>query len=325
MSKRFVSPRRTVSLIILIGLFISASLPESSKVKAVAEDVKPPTLTLVDRSINASVTLNDLPDLTLIYEFYFFGKDCAGQGIQNTGDAPVFLGRNEFKTDANGVLNIAISLMLPEGVFSGFLSEKITIIDEEETTEFSDCVPIEVGATIKGSVEGQPNTIYMVNLSYFAAQRSKANASGDDVHANEDCSNSPAQSLGSFPVDIGPDGTGNFTVSPPTPPAAGFINGTATSPSGATSPSSACLPLEAVIGVTEITRQGKKLFVNGVGFDSGSTIFINGEKQKTLHDEANPTSQLIGKKAGKKISTGDTLQVRTSNGQMSPAVTYVKP
>jgi hypothetical protein len=325
MSKRLVSPRRTVSLIILIGLFISSSLPESSKVKAIAEDVKPPTLFSVDRSINASVTFNNFPDLTLIYEFYFFGKDCAGEGIQNTGDAPVFLGRNEFKTDANGVLNIAISLMLPEGVFSGFLSEKLTIVDEEETTEISGCVPIEVGATIKGSVEGQPNTSYMVNLFYFAAQRSTANASGDEVHANEDCSNSSAQSLGSFPVDIGPDGTGDFTVSPPTPPAAGFINGTATAPSGATSPSSACLPLEAVIGVTAITRQGKKLFVGGVGFDSGSTIFINGEKQKTANDEANPTLQLIGKKAGKKISTGDKLQVRISSGQMSPAVTYVKP
>lgn len=325
MPKRFVSPRRTVSLIILIGLFISASLLESSKVKAVAEEVKPPTLTLAERSINISFSVNAFPDITFIYEFYFFVGDCAGQGIQNTDNPPLFLGRKEIRSDTPELQNVAFTLTLPEGVFSGFISEKLTIIDDEETSEFNFCIPIDVGATIQGSVEGQPNTTYMVNLFYLAAQSSASHASGDEVHANEDCSSAPAQALGSFPVDIGPDGTGNFTASPPTPPAAGFINGTATSPSGATSPASACLPIDAVLGVTEITRQGKKLFVSGIGFDSGSTIFINGEKQKTANDETNPTSQLIGKKAGKKIFTGDKLQVRSANGQMSPAVTYVKP
>jgi hypothetical protein len=74
--------------------------------------------------------------------------------------------------------------------------------------------------------------------------------------------------------------------------------------------------------ITSISRVGKKVFVYGVNFDSGSVILLNGDKQKTLHDDANPRTVLIGKKVGRWAVPGDRLQVRTSTGALSPEYTY---
>jgi N-acetylneuraminic acid mutarotase len=62
---------------------------------------------------------------------------------------------------------------------------------------------------------------------------------------------------------------------------------------------------------------GKKLIVVGENFDPGAVILINGEEQKTRNDEQNPQTMLIGKRAGKNIRLGDTLQVRDPTGKLS--------
>lgn len=74
--------------------------------------------------------------------------------------------------------------------------------------------------------------------------------------------------------------------------------------------------------ITSTSRSGKKVFVYGVNFDSGSVILLNGEKQKTLYDDANPRTVLIGKKVGRWAVPGDRLQVRTSTGALSAEYTY---
>jgi hypothetical protein len=51
---------------------------------------------------------------------------------------------------------------------------------------------------------------------------------------------------------------------------------------------------------------------------------MNGEEQKTLMDKENPTTVLIGKKAGKKIAQGQTvvLQIRLADGTLSEEFTF---
>jgi hypothetical protein len=74
--------------------------------------------------------------------------------------------------------------------------------------------------------------------------------------------------------------------------------------------------------ITGTSVSGKKLFVNGFNFDDGAKILINGQSQKTTNDSASPSLRLIGKKAGKKVKSGDKLQVRNSDGALSPEFTY---
>lgn len=68
--------------------------------------------------------------------------------------------------------------------------------------------------------------------------------------------------------------------------------------------------------ITSVTVSGKKLFVTGANFDSGSTILLNGQEQKTKPKSDDP-STLIGVKAGNVIQPGDKVRVRDSNGFLS--------
>lgn len=73
----------------------------------------------------------------------------------------------------------------------------------------------------------------------------------------------------------------------------------------------------ANLKIIRATVSGKKLFVSGDGFDEGAVILLNGEKQKTVNDMADPSTSLVAKKAGKKIKAGDRLQVRNADGRLS--------
>jgi hypothetical protein len=72
------------------------------------------------------------------------------------------------------------------------------------------------------------------------------------------------------------------------------------------------------------TVSGKKLIVTGSLFDQGATILINGVSQKTQNDDENRTTRLIAKKSGKKILTGDKLQVVNDDGTRSNEITFVR-
>lgn len=74
--------------------------------------------------------------------------------------------------------------------------------------------------------------------------------------------------------------------------------------------------------ITSTVRVGKHIYVYGTSFDLGAVILVNGEKGKTLHDEDNPRTVLIGKKLAKWIQPGDKLQVRSSSGALSLQYTY---
>lgn len=78
--------------------------------------------------------------------------------------------------------------------------------------------------------------------------------------------------------------------------------------------------------IRNISAGKKHLFVEGENFDEEATIWMDGERQKTLHDEQNP-NLLTGKKLAKRIASGQmvNISVRNSDGLTSPEVSFVKP
>jgi hypothetical protein len=58
---------------------------------------------------------------------------------------------------------------------------------------------------------------------------------------------------------------------------------------------------------------GKKLMVQGAGFESGATVSINGAAEKTHNDSKNPTTMLVVKKGGKKIHGLPTVVLTVKN------------
>ena len=82
-----------------------------------------------------------------------------------------------------------------------------------------------------------------------------------------------------------------------------------------------------LLKITSASVSGKKLFVYGENFENGTVILMDGEKQKTANDDQNPTTILIGRKAGKRIAIGQTvvLQVRNPAGRLSEPFSFSRP
>jgi beta-glucanase (GH16 family) len=78
--------------------------------------------------------------------------------------------------------------------------------------------------------------------------------------------------------------------------------------------------------IKTISVSKKHLLVEGENFDNEATIWMDGEKQKTLHDEQNP-NLLTGKKLAKRIPSGQivNIYVRNSDGLTSPEVSFLRP
>jgi uncharacterized delta-60 repeat protein len=72
--------------------------------------------------------------------------------------------------------------------------------------------------------------------------------------------------------------------------------------------------LESAPLITGAEVIGKELHIYGTNFDEDATIYVGGTKQKTANDEFNPTTFLISKKAGKRISRGETVAIQVRNG-----------
>jgi beta-glucanase (GH16 family) len=78
--------------------------------------------------------------------------------------------------------------------------------------------------------------------------------------------------------------------------------------------------------ITAAIASGKNVVVAGGTFDPRAVVLMNGDPQKTLHDDVNPTSILIGKKLAKSIARGQTvtLQVQNSDGATSDAFPFTR-
>jgi parallel beta-helix repeat protein len=178
--------------------------------------------------------------------------------------------------------------------------------------------------TVTGTLTAKANTAYTMEF-FFGGD-----CTGGQGH----------QFLGQIPVDLGSqmvhtDAGGNaqfsfsFSLSGTPVTSSGFVNATATDPVGNTSELSLCAQVTGTVPpipqIASASIQGKNLIVTGSNFDSHSVITMNGVDQKTLHDRSSPNT-LTGKKVGKKIAHGTmvTLQVRNSDGTLSPEFTFTR-
>jgi photosystem II stability/assembly factor-like uncharacterized protein len=78
--------------------------------------------------------------------------------------------------------------------------------------------------------------------------------------------------------------------------------------------------------ITAVSVSGKNLIVNGVGFDAGAVILVDGAEQRTKHDQTQPATMLMGKKTAKNINPGQqvSVQVRNSDGLVSQPFSFVR-
>lgn len=83
----------------------------------------------------------------------------------------------------------------------------------------------------------------------------------------------------------------------------------------------------AALKINAAAVAGKRLLVFGQGFDAGAKVLLIGQQQKTANDELSPNTNLIAKKAGKQIPSGQTviLQVRNSDGALSSEFSFTRP
>lgn len=79
--------------------------------------------------------------------------------------------------------------------------------------------------------------------------------------------------------------------------------------------------------IISATAGAKKLFVNGLDFDTGSVIFINGVDVTTLNRDDALTTLLVAKKGARKVAPGETvtLQVLSGAGVLSNTFSFTRP
>jgi photosystem II stability/assembly factor-like uncharacterized protein len=79
--------------------------------------------------------------------------------------------------------------------------------------------------------------------------------------------------------------------------------------------------------ITGAAISGKHLIVTGQNFSLGAQIIMDGEPRRTVNDQQSPTTTLIGKKLGKRISPGQTVELRVKNtdGSLSNIFHFSRP
>jgi endo-1,4-beta-xylanase len=87
--------------------------------------------------------------------------------------------------------------------------------------------------------------------------------------------------------------------------------------------------LQAATGVTPLITgasvTGEQLVVTGENFGRGASVVIDWKRQKAENDKQSPNTSLVVKKAAKGVTRGREvrLQVRNSDGKLSPEFSYV--
>jgi hypothetical protein len=263
-------------------------------------------------STNSNVTINGTINSTANTELtlqFFIGTN--HQGPQLTDSTPGFLGEKQITTDGNGNASFIFSFPTVSDKTDNWVNATATDKDGN-TSEFSDCLKV-----------AKSNCTYSLSL---ANQSFKSNGGTGNVivNAGNDCFWATTSKASWITLLSNENSKGTGTVSY----SVAVYTGSELRIGILTIAGQDFTITQTGIGpvITSVVIQGKHLIVRGENFDSGAVILLDGERQKTIHDDADLTF-LKGKKVAVKITPGQVvkIQVRNSNEVVSPIINFIRP
>ena len=260
----------------------------------------PDAITTNAVTLNIPVSLNSTPNTTYTLDFYV-ARTCNAIGFTTP---PERIGTRQMSTNAGGDASATFTFTL-ERITAGFI--KVTATDPRgNTSEMSDaCRTINIsGGGGSCSINCPPNiTVAATSAGGAVVNYPSPTLSGTCTNVTIETS---TRSGSTFPI-----GTTTVTA-------------TGRDASGVRATCSFNVTVTPLNGprIERLEKQGKKLLVFGSGFGPGAVIIVNNLNQKTSNDPFNPTTSLVGKKAGKKIRVGDVVRVRNADGTLTPPFIY---
>ena len=256
-------------------------------------------------SVTVNGSLNTMANATCTLQF-FYGSN--RQGHQLTDAAPILLGERQVTTDGGGNASFSFSFAAPAGTTGGWVTATATDA-AGNTSEFADCIQIE-----------RSNCAFLLSLTNQSF-KAAGGSSSVNVSAGSNCDWAAASNADWIIITSGGTGKGNGAVNYSVATYDGHAARTGTLKIAEQTVTVVQAGTDPVI--TSVSTAGKHLIVTGESFDGGAVILLNGERQKTLHDDA---TTLRGKKVAKKIAPGQTVsvQVRNSSGAVSAAFNFTK-
>ena len=78
--------------------------------------------------------------------------------------------------------------------------------------------------------------------------------------------------------------------------------------------------------IVSVSIAGNKMIVRGEAFDAGAVVLVDGMQQRTIADDANPTTVLVAKKVLGKIAPGQSvsIQVRNADSTLSNEFAFTR-
>lgn len=287
--------------------------PQSLNLREVESKIEPTSTT--DDIATPAVTISGIffGEPTTSYKLNFFytpnasGTGCSNQGRQFLNQTPVTI-----KTDEKG--QRAFTFPIASSLSSGFINCMATG-PTGVVSEVSNCVsiispscPPKVSPTTStiGSKGGEGNVDVSALLSCKAVT---AQSNAEWITINSITPRTDTSPIGSVQYSVAKNTTGGLRIGTIT------VSGqTVTIFQQITDSNDQLIPK-----IISTQRQGKNLLISGEGFNSGAKILMNGEPQKTIYESA---LQLIGKKLGKWIRTGDKIQIVNPDGTYSNEIIY---
>jgi hypothetical protein len=78
--------------------------------------------------------------------------------------------------------------------------------------------------------------------------------------------------------------------------------------------------------ILSVSIAGNKMIVRGEAFDAGAVVLVDGMQQRTIADNASPTTVLVAKKVLGKIAPGQSvsIQVRNADSTLSNEFAFTR-
>jgi hypothetical protein len=248
-------------------------------------------------SIGTTITVkgifNSTPNSSFNLQFFHTGtcERCSGNG--SVCLVPLVIDTRQIRTNPNGDYDFSLEFALPQGRRGGVINCTATSSDQN-TSEVSPACVVLCTCECPGDISQAATSSTGAQVTYSV--RMDGSCSGARVACSP-----PTGST--FPI----------TTTPVICTVTDIAGNTATCGFKVT-----VTPKPAPI-ITDVSRDKKKLYIDGDRFEKGAEILINGRSQKTTYKS---DFKLVGKKAGNIIQSGDKVRVKNPDHTLSEEYVY---